>query len=288
PYHFVGSLVPTQHADLLAIPREDFRSLADDGLPGVLAYRTTKKVFGVKRTIVVTHNENLFVSQSKTVLRDIAKRQQHLRELVARLDRWRQGAVKGGRAPTVAGTEKKIKGWLKRQHMKNLFDVQVTNEAGLPRVSYRFRQEAWEDLQETLLGKTILFTDNDDWTDPEIVRAYRSQHHVEDAFRHMKDPHHIALRPQHHWTDQKIRVHVFVCVIALMLTSLLRRELHQNGIDLSVRRSLELLGSIRETMMVFPPEGKRREPTLRTSTTKMSAEERRLYEALDLGRYASP
>ena len=36
-------------------------------------------------------------------------------------------------------------------------------------------------LQKTLLGKNILFTDNHDWTDAEIVRGYRSQHHVETA-----------------------------------------------------------------------------------------------------------
>ena len=49
PYHFVGSLVPTQHPDLLAVPESDFHSLAEDGLPGVTAYRTSKVVFGRER-----------------------------------------------------------------------------------------------------------------------------------------------------------------------------------------------------------------------------------------------
>jgi transposase len=104
PYHFVGSLVPTQHLDLLKVPREQFRSLAQDGLPGVSAYRTTKKVFGHKRTVVVTYNENLFIAQSKTLLREISKRQQRFRELVARLEKWRTGQVRRGRAPTLAAT----------------------------------------------------------------------------------------------------------------------------------------------------------------------------------------
>jgi hypothetical protein len=42
-----------------------------------------------------------------------------------------------------------------------------------------------------LLGKTILFADNDHWSDAEIVRGYRAQHHLESAFRQMKDPHHL-------------------------------------------------------------------------------------------------
>jgi transposase len=103
----------------------------------------------------------------------------------------------------------------------------------------------------------------------------------------MKDPHHIALRPQYHWTDQKIRVHVFTCVVALMLVSLLRRELHNKGIDLSMRRMLELLGDIREMLVFFPPQGRGGEATVRSSITALSPEQRSLYDALALERYAS-
>lgn len=42
PLHFVGSLVPTQHPDLLAIPRTDMRRLDRSQLPAVWAYRTQK------------------------------------------------------------------------------------------------------------------------------------------------------------------------------------------------------------------------------------------------------
>jgi hypothetical protein len=104
----------------------------------------------------------------------------------------------------------------------------------------------------------------------------------------MKDPHHIALRPQYHWTDQKVRVHVFTCVLALMLLSLLRRDLAQKGFDLSIRRMLDLLSDIREVITVFGPESTDGEPTLRTSLTRMSVEQRSLFQVLDLGRYTSP
>ena len=287
PYHFVGSLVPTQHSDLLEVPQERFRSLAQDGLPEVSVYRTTKKVFGRKRTVVVTYNENLFVAQSKTLLREIGKRQQCFCELVTRLERWRRGEIRRGRPPTLAATQKKVNSWLKARHMKDLFATTVTEQDGLPAVTYQFRQDAWEELQSTLLGKTILFTNNNEWTDVQIVRAYRGSHEIEDAFRTMKDPHHIALRPQYHWTDQKVRVHVFTCVVALMLVSLLRRELHMKGVDMSIRRILELLGDIREMVMIFPPQARGGKPVLRTSITIMSPEQRELYEVLDLQRYTS-
>lgn len=287
PFHFIGSLVPTQHPRLLQIPRRRFRSLEKEGLPGVLVFRTDYEVFGTQRTVLVVYNENLFVAQARTLLREIAKRQQKLNELSQKLERWHRGEVRGGNPPRLESTRKKVDGWLEARHMKELFEVSLTKENELPVLRYQFLQSAWKQLQSTLLGISILFTDNADWTDAQIVSGYRSQYHIEDAFRTMKDPHCIALRPQFHWTDQKIRVHVFICVIALMLVSLLRRELHAKGFDLSIPAALELLAGIREMVMVFPPQEKGAEPSLRTSLTRMSTQQRQIFAALHLERYSS-
>lgn len=286
PYHFVGSLIPTQHLDLLEISRRRFDPLSGDGLPGVQAFRTAKKIFGIDRTVVVTYNENLFVAQSQTLLREIAKRQSQFKELDAKLKKWQKGECRG-RAPTAADVQKKIGVFLKARHMEELFEVDVVEKPGGIRIDYRLNQKAWEDLQETLLGKTILFTDNEQWTDAQIVKAYRAQSHVEESFRTMKDPHHIALRPQYHWTDQKMRVHVFICVLALMLLSLLRRELHTKGIDMSIARILENLDDIREISLIFPPDKQGGKPIIRSSVSRMSPDQKRLYDALSLDRYAT-
>ena len=285
PYHFIGSLVPTQHPELLEVPLARFRSLADEGLAAVSVYRSSKRVFGVERTILVTYNENLFVAQSRTLLREISKRQQKLRELQQRLVRWRSGKIRSGRPPTPKGIQKKVKGWLKARHMKELFSVQITEQEGYPMIHYRFEDRAWRRLQKTLLGKTLLFTDLEHWRDAEIVRGYRSLHHIETSFRLMKDPHHISLRPQYHWTDQKIQVHVFCCVLALMLVSLLQRELHQRGIDGSIPGLLRELGKIREVAVVYPPKEKRRQPTLQMTVSEMSDRQQALFDTLELHRF---
>jgi len=286
PYHFIGSLVPTQHSDLLAIPAKMFRPLDEQGLAGVRVYRCQKEVFKAKRTVLITYNENLFVAQSRTLLREIAKRQHLLRQLQHQLRRHREGKVRGGSLPTPQGVASKVQGWLKARHMKELFEVQIAESKGLPNLTYRFNNRAWEDLQRTLLGKTILFTDNDQWTDVEIIRGYRSQHHVETAFRHMKNCRHISLRPQYHWTDQKIEVHVFCCVLAFMLCSLLRRELHRKGIDRSIPDLLDELGNIHEVGVVYPPTGNRKTPTIQMTLSQMSDDQRALYTALALQRYS--
>ena len=57
-----------------------------------------------------------------------------------------------------------------------------------------------------------------------MVGAYRSQHHVESDFRQMKDHRVVSFSPMFHWTDQKIRVHVFYCVLALAVANLMARE----------------------------------------------------------------
>jgi len=95
PYHFIGSLVPTHHADLLKISARRFRSLAEEGFPSVTTYRTRKEIFGAWRTVVVTYNEALFVAQSRTLLRQIGKRQRRLAELQTQLRRWRSGKLRG-------------------------------------------------------------------------------------------------------------------------------------------------------------------------------------------------
>jgi len=287
PYRFIGSLVPSQHPDLLAAPREHFRNLAAEGLPGVSTYRCKKEVFGKTRTIVITYNERLFVAQSRTLLREVAKKQSQLAELQVSLQRRQSGRVNKGKPPTLAGTRKKVQELLAAKDMKELFEAEVTLANDLPVLSYRFREEAWQQMQELRLGKTILFTDQDEWPDAQIVRGYRSQYHAEDAFRDLKNTEHLALRPQRHWTDQKIRVHDFYCVLALTMCGLLRRELHNMGVARSLVAILEDLGQIKEVCLAAAG---RTGAALawQVTLTQMTEEQRALYDALDLGRYRSP
>jgi hypothetical protein len=51
---------------------------------------------------------------------------------------------------------------------------------------------------------------------------------------------------------------------------------------------VEVLEKIQEVVTVFPPQGPETEPTLRTSLTRMSPEQKALFKALDLKRYTAP
>ena len=287
PLHFVGSLVPTQHPDLLAIPRKAMRRLDRAQLPAVWAYRTHKRVFGVNRTVVVTFNQKLFRAQTRTLSREIYKRQCKLEKLQSNLLRRRP--ADRGKKPTVPGVEKKIKEILRGRHMADLFSTQVRKtRQGLPRLRFQFRDVAYQKLRSTLLGKTILFTDHgEDWSDEQIVLAYRAQHHVEADFRRLKNPRYLSFRPTFHWTDQKLRVHAFYCVLALMILNLLRRQLTQAGIVLSIVEMMDQLTNIQEVTLLYPAPPGSQEPLTRTVLSNMNTRQKQMVATLGLDRYRS-
>lgn len=286
PFHFVGSLVPTQHKDLLSISRKAMGRLDPTQLPAVRSYRTRKVVFGIERTILCTFNQELFDSQTQTLSREIAKRKRRLQELRTRLENRRNDSP--GKAPTVEGVQKKVKEILRGRHMADLFAAPVRkNRAGLPRLSFRFRDKAYQHLRSTLLGKTLLFTDRTDWTDEQIVLAYRAQHHVEADFRRLKDPHYLTFRPAFHWTDQKLRVHAFYCVLALLMLNLLRRKLAQAGIPLSIAKMMDSLTDIHEVTLLYPGASGSQKPFARTVLADMDPTQRKIVETLGLERYRS-
>src|SRR6266478_3863569 len=101
PFHFVGSLVPTQHPDLLKIPLEQLRPMSGSRLEGVSAYRTRKKIFAQERTVLITFNEALLEGQLQGITANLEKARCKLAALQNGLRRRQQGLVKGGRAPTV-------------------------------------------------------------------------------------------------------------------------------------------------------------------------------------------
>lgn len=284
-FHFIGSLVPSHHAKLLNVPASRYQPLSGERLQDVRAYRTTAKVYGQLRTIVVTHNDNLLNGQMQGLTAALEKARSKLRDLQTKLRRRREGRTRGGKAPTAASIRKQAQEALTGQHVKSVLRVEVT-DGDVPTLTFDTDQAALSRLIDKQLGKTILFTDNADWTNEEIVLGYRSQHHIEDAFRQMKHPHYLGWQPMFHWTDATIRAHAFTCVLALTLSSLLQRTLHQRGVDVSLTRMFELLSGIRETLVIYPKKRGQRHPTTARSLSTLSADQERLLNALTLRRYA--
>lgn len=284
-FRVVSSLVPTHHADLLQVSRDKYVPLDKERYPGVCVYRTTKKVYGRNRTVLVVYNEELFLGQMQGINKSITKCAGKLGAIKTRLDNRTTGLIKGGRKPTVTSVQKQVKEILSVRYVKDLFDVNVYEEDGFTRLAFSFNESSLKHLQEYLLGKTILFTDNNDWSNEDIVAAYRGQSKIEDAFKRMKDPHFLSWSPQFHWTDQKIMVHSFYCVLALMLCSLLRRELHRQSIEVSIPCMLKNLSGIKEVLTVYDQSRKGKKQRQYLTLTEMNDVQQKMFDVLNLSQY---
>ena len=76
----------------------------------------------------------------------------------------------------------------------------------------------FEKLKEEILGRRILVTNRHEWSNEEIIVAYSGQSKVEYVFKNLKNSYQLAIRPQYHWTDQKIESHILMCIIGYLLT----------------------------------------------------------------------
>jgi len=296
PFHFVASLVPSHHDDLLAIPLDKFTPATDERLSEISTYRTKKEVFGVERTIVISYNENLLDSQLSTLVNVISKARGKLNALQQKIVRDR--TRRKGKRLTVESIDKQVKAILSPQHLSKIINVNVSKDRWGFKLKYRVQRKAIVHLMMTLLGKKILFTDQDDWSDEAIVLAYHGQACIEEAFKRMKDPHFLCWYPQFHWTDQKMQVHGFYCVLALTLASLLRRELALHDIQLSIPKMFDLLKKINEVAHIYPQPSTSSDDDQRPSSeaslttqdkivlSKMSSLQLKIFEFLGLHRFA--
>lgn len=67
-----------------------------------------------------------------------------------------------------------------------------------------------------------------------MAEAYRDRDEVERVFGEMNDPETVPFQPVLHWTDQKIVIHAFICILGLLLLKLLQLKLNEEGITLSL------------------------------------------------------
>lgn len=276
---FVGSLPPSDHPGLLKLPKKAFVAVDEDRYPGVRCIDTTVAALGVTRRAVVTHSPTLHAAQARGFDQTLAKAGKHLAELQARLAR-------GGTRKDRAGVEAEIAAILRPRWVGQVIIATLTgDEPATFRLEWRTDAAARKRLETRLFGKRILFTNRDHWSTAEVVAAYRSQSQVESGFRQLKDPHVVSFSPMHHWTDQKIRVHVFYCVLALTIAHLMRRQAEHAGLHMSVRELLTELAGIEETVLLYHDGGKGR-PRARRMLTETTATQRQLAELFNIDHYA--
>jgi transposase len=248
PFGYVASLTPAHHAELMAIPAHSYTPLAADGpLAGVPVLRLRRQIWGAERTVVLLISEQLRAGQIRGL-------EQHLRRRLKALAEWKRQLAQPRSGPrTKESARKRVDALRAGQYVSQVLHVDFDPaRQGADRLHYWVDEQARSHLETEVFGKRILLTNREEWSTEEIVRAYRGQHHVEAVFRQCKDDEHLAIRPQFHWTDQKIQVHTFLCLLALLLARVIEREARRLQRPEGLSGLLDLLGALRLAMVLRP------------------------------------
>lgn len=234
--HYICSFPLAYCKELYTISLRDYGEIIINGKV-VKCYRTTKNIWDKERTCILTFSRKLYDGQAKELAENMAKALQGLEELNTKISNSKSRIDKSKKG--IGGRVEKI---LKHKYLPDIVRFEIRENKVVYWIDITKKQE----IMDQYFGKKLTMTDRDEWTTEEILKAYYEQDCIEKIFRDTKDVEHCSLRPIYHWTDQKIRVHIFTCLLGLTLTAVLQKELQGRGIDISKNKLMETLFQIRQ------------------------------------------
>ena len=155
------------------------------------------------------------------------------------LDRLAKPTSKGRKA-TPQGTYDRIRDYLRDHNLLRWYELELANET----LSLKKNRKAlnWEAIVD---GVLLLETSDMALPAQDIVKHYKELAEVERGWRCLKS--NLQLRPLYHWTERRIRAHIFICVIALQMERWMRNKLQ----TISVSKALQALRQIKVGELCF-------------------------------------
>ena len=216
--------------------------------PGVRAVAERRLVHGAEYLCVVKYSASFASEQLQSVTTSVSKIVQALRRFAVELGK-----------PQARFTEEqihqKIKRWLAVPFVSELIHYTLEEREGRWHLQFLFDHAALLHLLAQRFGRTVLLTNRLDWTAEQIISAYDGQQQIEQVFRGLKDGDWLGWGPMHHWTDSKIRIHAFYCMLGITLLQTIHREAQAAWAGLSMERLLEELHRIQQVVLLYPPQG---------------------------------
>ncbi|MEI8123270.1 MAG: IS1634 family transposase, partial [bacterium] len=273
--HYVGALTPSQHIDLIQDAETNFMP-TNVGDKTLSLYRDKRVIWGEERTVLIFISEKLKDGQLRGIYQALKRKKLVLGKIQRSLASPR--AKKRTREQLVATIDALLQG----QFMKDLLTYELAELSdGHFSMTYRTNKKKLDQLEDKL-GFRIIMTDRHEWSSEAIVAALHGQSTVEQAFKNIKNPYHLAVTPEFHWTDQKIRVHYFSCVLGYLLASLIWREARiKADFTGTLDTLLDTLNNIRLTTLL-EMSGKRGTPKATRQIEEMTDDQRRLVDGLNL------
>jgi len=119
--------------------------------------------------------------------------------------------------------EKRLQNILKTY--KKYFQITITSdEKGFQKLSYELQEIECEKMR-IKFGKYVLISNVPRITPEVIIQSYLDKWEVEDAFKFLKTS--LDLRPINHWKNSRVKSHVFVCILAYLIRTVIEYELDQ-------------------------------------------------------------
>lgn len=274
--YYVGALTPYHHKQLVADADGRFEPATVKGKElGV--YRTQETIWGEQRTVLVFISDKLKAGQLRGAYKSLEKKQEQLRKLQRSLERPRNKPLDR------AQLEARIEAIAKGQFITGIIEWFLNeNENGRLQLDFKLNQDKLDALEDQL-GFRILMTNRHDWSTAKIIEAFYGQSFVEQAFKNLKNPYHLTLKPQHHWTDQKIRVHYFMCVLGYLMSALVWKQAREKaGFKGTLDNLLDCLNNIRLAAVIAGKTG-RGKPKITYQLEQLDKQEQTLIQALDIG-----
>ena len=218
----------------------------------IIYKRFMHMIWGKDVTCLLTFSEKLYISEANEIENNVLKAIREIKELREKLKNKRSRIVK-----KVNNINNRIATILSNPHIKEIIEINiVTSEGTVEDVEYTVNEKIKNEIVKKYCGKKLIITNRNSWSDAEILKAYYDQDCIENIFKDSKNPDYISVRPQYHYTESKIRVHIFCCLLGLTLTSLLNKYMKENGVSISNSRLIEILASIRESWIKMPTNNK--------------------------------
>lgn len=275
--YYVGALTPVHHKQLIMNAAENFQEIPINGLP-MQVFRDKRIIWDEERTVVVFISENFKAGQIRGVYQSLEKKIRQLQKL--KLSMEHSSAKRHGKDKL----QERIKQIIKGQFTANLINwVLQQDSSGKLELQFAVDQQKLDELEDAL-GFRILMTNRHDWDTAEIIMAYYGQSQIEHTFKNLKNPYHLAVRPQFHWTDQKIIVHNFICVIGYLLSAIILRQARmQAGFNGTMDTLLDSLNAIR-LAAVLEQSDSPGPAKASYQLEQMSEEQQRLMHGLEIDR----
>ena len=129
--------------------------------------------------------------------------------------------------------------------------VRIPSEPGsIPLITWDVNEKKKTEHARKYFGKKLICTDRTELSAVDILSTYTEQECIENLFKVSKNPDHFSVRPQYHWTDQKIQVHVMLCMTALTIAEVLRKKVEDQGMVYTRESLIEKLTTIHDGWII--------------------------------------